>query len=74
VKNRKTRESFGSYDKPGKEMAAIQKFSREHGLFHYIHDNIILIIPPLVISEPELSEGFKILSQALTITDKLIEG
>ena len=73
VKNRKTRELFGSYDKPGKEMVAIQKFSREHGLFHYNHDNIILIIPPLVISEPELSEGFTILSQALTITDKLVE-
>jgi len=73
VKNKKTRELFGSYDQPSKELAAIQKFSREHGLFHYIHDNIILIIPPLIISELELTEGFEILSQGLRITDQLVE-
>ena len=73
VKNKKTREPISPYDKPSKDMAAIQKYSREHGLFHYVHDNIILVIPPLIISESELSEGFEILSQALLITDQLVK-
>ena len=73
VKNKKKREPISPYDKPSKEMIAIQKYSREHGLFHYVHDNIILIIPPLIISDSELSEGFEIISQALAITDQLVK-
>jgi taurine--2-oxoglutarate transaminase len=72
VKNKKSREPISPYDQPSIEMHAIQKYSREHGLFHYVHDNIILIIPPLIISESELSEGFEILSKALKITDQLV--
>jgi taurine---2-oxoglutarate transaminase len=73
VKNKKNREPISPYDKPSKEMKAVQNYSREYGLFHYIHDNIILIIPPLIISESELSEGFEILSRSLAITDQLVK-
>jgi taurine--2-oxoglutarate transaminase len=73
VRNGATRQPMGEYDQPSQPMAAIQKFSREHGLFHYIHDNVILIIPPLIISESELTAGFDILDQALAITDQLVE-
>jgi taurine---2-oxoglutarate transaminase len=72
VSDRKTREPMGSYDQLSRPMSAIQKYSRENGLFHYVHDNIILIIPPLVITESELSEGFQILDRALAITDQLV--
>jgi len=73
VRNRLTRQPMGEYDQPSPALVNVQKYSREHGLFHYIHDNLILIIPPLIISEEELTEGFEILSDALEITDRLVD-
>jgi 4-aminobutyrate aminotransferase-like enzyme len=32
-----------------------------------------LIIPPLIITEEQLAEGFKILDEALAITDKAVK-
>jgi taurine--2-oxoglutarate transaminase len=73
VKNKTTRQPMGEYDQASPPLLNIQKYSREHGLFHYVHDNIILVVPPLIIEQSELSTGFEILSDALKITDKLIE-
>ncbi len=36
----------------------------------YTHWNILLIVPPLIISEAELNEGLSIIDQALEITDQ----
>lgn len=72
VQNRATRQAMGEYDQASQPLQNIQKYSREHGLFHYIHDNIILVIPPLIIEQPELSMGIEILSAALEITDSMI--
>jgi taurine--2-oxoglutarate transaminase len=73
VKNQRTREPITLYNTPSKEMTALRKYSRDHGLYHYVHDNIILIIPPLIITPDQLTEGFAILSDALQITDAVIE-
>lgn len=73
VRNRQTRQPLGEYDKPSQPLLQIKKYSLEQGLFHYVHDNVILIIPPLIISEEQLSDGFKILSEALSITDQLVD-
>jgi 4-aminobutyrate aminotransferase-like enzyme len=34
----------------------------------------VLIIPPLIINEDQLAEGFEVLDQALEITDQTVEG
>jgi 4-aminobutyrate aminotransferase-like enzyme len=33
-----------------------------------------LIIPPLVINEAQLKEGFEVLDEALKITDRTLDG
>ena len=73
VKSQKTREPLTPYDSSSKEMRELLKYTRSHGLFHYIHDNIILIIPPLIIKPDELEEGLNIISEGLKITDAVVE-
>ena len=52
------------------EMAALKKYCLDHGLYVYTHWHTILIIPPLIVTEEQLKEGFDVLDQALAITDK----
>jgi len=52
------------------EMTAFRKYCLEHGLFLDVHLHTALIIPPLIITEEQLSEGFVVLDEALKITDK----
>jgi len=46
VRNRITRQPMGEYDQPSPALVNVQKYSREHGLFHYIHDNLHPDNPP----------------------------
>jgi taurine--2-oxoglutarate transaminase len=71
VKNKKTREPAAPFGGSSPEMTALKKFLLDHGVFLYTHWNILLIIPPLIISEEELAEGIQIIDQGLAITDKL---
>jgi taurine---2-oxoglutarate transaminase len=71
VKNKTTRESVSPFGKSSPEMNAIKTYLLDHGVFLYTHWNIILLIPPLVISNDELAEGISIIDQALQITDKI---
>jgi taurine--2-oxoglutarate transaminase len=50
----------------------LRKFLLEKGLFLYTHWHTLLIIPPLIITEGQLAEGFSILDEALSITDKAV--
>jgi len=70
VKNRETKEPMSPFGTTSKEMLEIRKYLLEHGVYATIHWNIILIIPPLIISEEELNQGFEVINQALAITDK----
>lgn len=70
VKNRETKEPMSPFGSTSPEMVEVRKYLLEHGIFAYIHWNIILIIPPLIITEDELREGLKVINEALTITDK----
>ena len=54
------------------EMAALRKALLENGLFIYSHWHTLLIIPPLIITEAQLAEGFSIIDKALAITDKSV--
>jgi taurine--2-oxoglutarate transaminase len=72
VKDRKTKEPMAPWNGSSPEMAALKKYCSDHGLFLYTHWHTVLIIPPLIINEKELKEGFDVLDEALKITDKSV--
>jgi taurine--2-oxoglutarate transaminase len=73
VKNRKTKEPMAPYDGSSPEMNAFKKYCQEHGLFLYTHWHTVLIIPPLIITEEQLEEGFKVIDEALEGTDRVVK-
>ena len=73
VRNRKTKEPLASWNSSSQEMMDLRKALLEKGLYLDIHWHTLLIIPPLIITEEQLAEGFDILDKALSITDKLIQ-
>ena len=70
VKDRKTKEPMAPWNGSSPEMAALKKYCLDHGLFLYTHWHTVLIIPPLIITEEQLKEGFDVLDKALEITDR----
>ncbi|HEY5158457.1 MAG TPA: aminotransferase class III-fold pyridoxal phosphate-dependent enzyme [Anaerolineales bacterium] len=70
VRDRKTKEPMAPWNSSSKEMTAFRKYCTEHGLYIYTHWHTALIIPPLIINEVQLKEGFDVLDEALEITDK----
>jgi taurine--2-oxoglutarate transaminase len=73
VRNRKTKEPMTPWNSSSPEMTALRKELLNHGLFIYSHWHTLLIIPPLIITEEQLKEGFAILDKALSITDKSVQ-
>jgi len=73
VKNRKTKEPMAAWNSSSPEMMAFRKACLEHGLYLYTHWHTVLIIPPLIITEEQLKEGFEVLDQALEITDRAMQ-
>ena len=72
VKDRDTKEPMAPWNGSSREMTALKKYCLDHGLFLYTHWHTVLIIPPLIITEEQLKEGFGVLDKALDITDKAI--
>jgi len=72
VRDRKTRQPMAPYDGSSPEMATLRKFALDHGVYLYTHWHTVLVIPPLVITEEQLEEGFAVLDQALQITDAAV--
>jgi taurine--2-oxoglutarate transaminase len=70
VRDQLTKEPMAPWNGSSPEMNAFRKYMLDHGVFLYTHWHTALIIPPLIISEEQLAEGFNILDEALTITDK----
>jgi taurine--2-oxoglutarate transaminase len=73
VKDRKTKEPLAPWNGTSPEMAALRKHCLENGLYLYTHWHTVLIIPPLPITPQQLKEGFAVLDQALTETDKAVK-
>jgi taurine---2-oxoglutarate transaminase len=73
VKDRKTKEPLAPWNGSSPEMVLFRKFCTDHGLYLYTHWHTVLIIPPLIITEEQLHEGFAVLDQALEITDKAVK-
>jgi taurine---2-oxoglutarate transaminase len=72
VKDRKTKEPMAPWNGSSPEMSAFKKYCFDHGLYLDIHWHTALIIPPLIITEEQLQEGFAVLDEALKITDKAV--
>jgi taurine--2-oxoglutarate transaminase len=72
VKNRETKEPMAPWNSSSPEMAAFRKYCLERGLFLYTHWHTVLVIPPLIITEAQLKEGFEVLDKALEITDSVV--
>ncbi len=70
VRDRKTKEPIAPFNGNSPEMVALRKNMLDHGLYVYTHWHTALIIPPLIIDEEQLAEGFAVLDKALAITDK----
>lgn len=73
VRDRETKEPLAPFNGTSAEMNAIKKSLLDQGLFVYTHWNTILIVPPLIISEDQLREGFSNLNQALEIADAAVK-
>ena len=74
VRDRETREPMAPYNGNSPEMMQIKDFLLKNGLFTFIHWNVILVNPPLIINENQLDEGFNIIDPALEISDAAVSG
>ncbi len=70
VRDRATKEPLAPWDGSSPEMIAFRRYCLAHGLYLDTHWHTVLIIPPLIITEAQLREGFAVLDEALKITDK----
>ncbi|MGD9093745.1 MAG: aminotransferase class III-fold pyridoxal phosphate-dependent enzyme [Anaerolineales bacterium] len=73
VRNRSTKEPMAPFNKSSPEMTAFRKYLLDHGVYLYTHWHTVLLIPPLIINETELTEGMSVIDEALTITDAAAE-
>jgi taurine---2-oxoglutarate transaminase len=73
VRDRRSKEPMAPFDSSSPEMIALRKRLLDQGLFLYSHWHTLLIIPPLIITEAQLAEGFQILDEALEITDQAVK-
>jgi taurine--2-oxoglutarate transaminase len=77
VRNRETREPlvpFNASGEAGAPVARMTKAAMERGLYLFVHWNVVMIAPPLVIAREELQEGLEILDEVLAIADEHYAG
>jgi taurine--2-oxoglutarate transaminase len=65
VRDRKTKEPLAPWKSTSPEMIAVRRYCFERGLYIYTHWHTLLVIPPLIITEEQLDEGFAVLRGAL---------
>jgi taurine---2-oxoglutarate transaminase len=72
VRNRTTKEPLAPFNGTSEEMKVLQGKLLDKGLYVYTHWHTVLIIPPLIITQNQLEEGFEILDKALDEIDHRI--
>ena len=73
VKDKNSKEMLSPFNKPlSSTMEKVKQNILDNGVFLYTHFNVLLIIPPLIINEEELSKGLSIIDKALYIADNEI--
>ena len=73
VRNRDSKEPLLTDTSEGPVMGRLRNFFLEQGLFLYTHKHTILIIPPLIITQEQLEDGFNIIDEGLRMIDKFID-
>ncbi|MHC1784248.1 MAG: aminotransferase class III-fold pyridoxal phosphate-dependent enzyme [Anaerolineaceae bacterium] len=73
VRDRETRQPLSDFNTTSPEMVKLRSRLLENGLFLYVHWHTILIIPPLIITEEQLADGFAEIDHALVEIDRAIE-
>jgi taurine--2-oxoglutarate transaminase len=74
VRNRESREPMAPFNGTSPEMNNLKQYLLDHGVYTFIHWNVILVNPPLIINEKQLEEGIKVLDKSLEITDAAVTG
>jgi taurine--2-oxoglutarate transaminase len=69
VKDPDTREPLAPFGGTSPEMADLQRFFRDEGLFTFFRWHSFMTNPPLSIAEAELREGFAIIDRGLARVD-----
>jgi taurine--2-oxoglutarate transaminase len=73
VKNKETREPLVEFHRdPEKIMKKILGMLVEKGFYTYTHENVIIVAPPLIITEQELTDALAIMDEVLTEVDGMI--
>ncbi len=73
VKSKETREPLVPFGKdPEGYMKKILGMLTAEGFWTYSHENMIIVAPPLIITEDEIVENMKIMDKVLTEVDKWI--
>jgi taurine--2-oxoglutarate transaminase len=72
VRDRISKEPLSQDTSEGPVMVRLRNFFLEQGLFLYTHKHTILIIPPLIITQEQLEDGFRIIDEGLQMVDKVI--
>jgi taurine---2-oxoglutarate transaminase len=73
VRNRETREPLVPFNASGDDFAPVARVSKaalDRGLYLMTHWNVIMVCPPLTITQDEIEEGIAILDEALTVADE----
>ncbi len=73
VKNRQNKTPMAPFNQNSPEMIAFRKYLLDNGVFLYTHWHTVLLVPPLIITEEQLAEGFEVIDRALAITDSAVE-
>ena len=74
VKDKATKEPIvGFNDDPDGLMAKIVGMLVKEGFWTYSHENMIIVAPPLIITEEELREAMAILDKVLDSVDNMIK-
>ncbi len=73
VKDKATREPIVPFGKdPEGIMSRIMGMLKNNGFWTYTHENMIMICPPLTITEDELREQMQIMNKVLDEVDKMV--
>ena len=70
VKNKKTKEPLAAFNSTSEGMTKFSASLKENGIYSFAYNNLLLTIPPLVVTEQELRDAFKIIDKSLNIADQ----
>jgi taurine--2-oxoglutarate transaminase len=74
VLDRESYTPLAPYNGTSPEMAAIQAYMRQKGLFALTRWNTIQAVPPLIITEDEMAQAYEIIDHALYLADEAYRG